>query len=631
MNDNLEPKLKDTSGPIAFQTEIKQLLNILVHSLYTKKEIFIRELLSNASDALTQMRFIQQTDHEILDPSQELEIRIEIDQEKGLLRISDTGIGMTSEELKTNLGTIAQSGAKAFLEAAQGDDSDLVDVIGRFGVGFYSVFMAADWVKVTSRSYKPGEDAASWFATGADTFEIGSSAKESRGTTIEVKLKEDALEFADEYRLKEIIKKHSDYIPFPIYVSEDEEQTNRQNAIWRENPRSVKEEQYHEFYRQLTLELEQPLETIHFVADAPLMIYALMYLPAAPDRGMFTLREQDGLKLYARKILIEEYSKDLLPPYYRFIQGVVDAEDLPLNVSRESVQATAVINRINKILTNQVTQKLKEMANKEPDTYLDFWSKFGQFIKEGVASKDTNGEDLSELLRFRTTTSPDQWSSLDDYLEHMKPGQEKIYYILGDDESSVSRSPHLDYFQTHCYEVLTLTDPVDSFMLLGLREYKEFSLQNVADSDLQLPDLPDEDEGEEKKEQPEPLSEDDINKLISRFQEVLGDKVSEVRITDRLTNSVARLVDAKGSLGQEMQRVYRMMDKEYQIPKKILEINPGHPILQQICDLSEANDLIKTVIEQIFESALLIEGIHPDPASMIPRIQKLMETALDKD
>ena len=631
MNDNLEPKLKDTSGPIAFQTEIKQLLNILVHSLYTKREIFVRELLSNASDALTQMRYIQQTDHEILDPSQELEIRIEVDQEKGLLRISDTGIGMTSEELKTNLGTIAQSGARAFLDAAQGDDPDLVDVIGRFGVGFYSVFMAADWVKVTSKSYKPGEDAASWFATGADTFEIGSSDKETRGTTIEVKLKEDTLEFADEFRLKEIIKKHSDYIPFPIYVSEDEEQTNRQNAIWRENPRSVEEEQYHEFYRQLTLELEQPLETIHFVADAPLMIYALMYLPAAPDRGMFTLREQDGLKLYARKILIEEYSKDLLPPYYRFIQGVVDAEDLPLNVSRESVQATAVINRINKILTNQVTQKLKEMANKEPDTYLDFWDKFGQFIKEGVASKDANGEDLSELLRFRTTTSPDQWSSLDDYLEHMKPGQDKIYYILGDDESSVSRSPHLDYFQTHCYEVLTLTDPVDSFMLLGLREYKEFSLKNVADSDLQLPDLLDEDEEEEKKEQSEPLSEDDINKLISKFQEVLGDKVSEVRITDRLTNSVARLVDAKGSLGQEMQRVYRMMDKEYQIPKKILEINPGHPILGQICYLPEANDLVKIVIEQIFESTLLIEGIHPDPASMIPRIQKLMETALDKD
>jgi len=630
LSDIKEPKLKNTSGPIAFQTEIKQLLSILIHSLYTKKEIFVRELLSNASDALTQMRFVQQTDHEILDPSRDLDIRIEVDKDNKLLRISDSGIGMTSEELETNLGTIAQSGARAFLEAAEEDDSNLLDVIGRFGVGFYSVFMVADWVKVTSRSYKPSEKAASWFATGADTFEIGSADKESRGTTIEIKLKDDALEFAEEYRIREIIKKHSDYISYPIFVGEDQDQTNRQIAIWRETPREVKEEQYFDFYRQLTLEVEQPLETIHFVADAPLMIYALLYLPAAPDRGMFTLREQDGLKLYARKILIEEYSQDLLPPYYRFIQGVVDAEDLPLNVSRESVQATAVINRINKILTNHVTQKLKAMANKEPESYLEFWSKFGQFIKEGVAANEANREDLSELLRFKTTTIPDLWSSLDDYLEHMKPGQDKIYYILGDDENSVSRSPHLDYFQTHCFEVLTLTDPVDSFMLLGLREYKEFSLQNVADSDLQLPEQLDE-QGDDEKEPVDPLSDEDINELVKRFQDVLGDKITEVRITDRLTNSVARLVDAKGSLGQEMQRVYRMMDKEYQIPKKILEINPDHSILQLICDLPNGSNLAEIVIDQIFESALLIEGIHPDPASMIPRIQQLMESALDQE
>jgi len=630
MSDIKEPKLKNTSGPIAFQTEIKQLLSILIHSLYTKKEIFVRELLSNASDALTQMRFVQQTDHEILDPSRDLDIRIEVDKDNKLLRISDSGIGMTSEELETNLGTIAQSGARAFLEAAEEDDSNLLDVIGRFGVGFYSVFMVADWVKVTSRSYKPSEKAASWFATGADTFEIGSADKESRGTTIEIKLKDDALEFAEEYRIREIIKKHSDYISYPIFVGEDQDQTNRQIAIWRETPREVKEEQYFDFYRQLTLEVEQPLETIHFVADAPLMIYALLYLPTAPDRGMFKLREQDGLKLYARKILIEEYSQDLLPPYYRFIQGVVDAEDLPLNVSRESVQATAVINRINKILTNHVTQKLKEMANKKPESYLEFWSKFGQFIKEGVAANEANREDLSELLRFKTTTIPDLWSSLDDYLEHMKPGQDKIYYILGDDENSVSRSPHLDYFQTHCFEVLTLTDPVDSFMLLGLREYKEFSLQNVADSDLQLPEQLDE-QGDDEKEPVDPLSDEDINELVKRFQDVLGDKITEVRITDRLTNSVARLVDAKGSLGQEMQRVYRMMDKEYQIPKKILEINPDHSILQLICDLPNGSNLAEIVIDQIFESALLIEGIHPDPASMIPRIQQLMESALDQE
>lgn len=620
--------LENSSGPIAFQTEIKQLLNILVHSLYTKREIFLRELLSNASDALTQMRFIQQTDPDILDPSLDLEIKIDLDLESNILKISDSGIGMTSEELETNLGTIAQSGAREFLEAAEGDDPNLVDVIGRFGVGFYSVFMVADWVRVSSRSYQPAENPSSWYATGADTFEIGSSDKENRGTVIEIKLKEDAREFSDLSRIREIIKTHSDYIPYPIFLGDDKDQVNRQNAIWRENPRSVEDDQYQDFYRQLTLELEAPLEKIHFVADAPLMIYSLLFLPSKLDRGLFTLRDQDGLRLYSHKVLIEDYSKDLLPPYFRFIQGVVDAEDLPLNVSRESVQTTALINKINKILTNQVIRKLKDMADKESDLYLQFWSEFGQFIKEGVAANDENKEKLSSLLRFHSTTIPDQWSSLDDYLEHMKPGQDKIYYILGDDESSVSRSPHLDYFQTYCYEVLTLTDPVDSFLLLGLRDYKEYPLQNVADSDLVLPE--ETTEGEEGEEPSSPLPDEQIQTLVDTFKEILADKVSDVRTTDRLTNSVARLVDTKGSLGQEMQRVYRMMDREYKIPKKILEINPNHPIMKQLILLESDNSLTALVVEQIFESALLIEGLHPDPAAMIPRIQQLMESALRK-
>lgn len=628
MVEKKAPALIDSSGPIAFQTEIKQLLNILIHSLYTKKEIFLRELLSNASDALTQMRFIQQTEHEILDPSRELEIRLELDPDQGILKISDTGIGMTQEEMRTNLGTIAQSGAKAFLEAAKGDESNLMDVIGRFGVGFYSVFMAADWVKVISRSFQQDQEAASWIATGADTFEMGSAEKADRGTTIEVKLKEDALEYLEEGRIREVVKTHSDYLPFPIYLGDSEEQINQQSAIWRENPRSLEVDQYEDYYRQLTLELEPPLGKIHFVADAPLMIYALLFLPAKPDRGLFTLREQEGLKLYARKILIENYAKDLLPPYFRFIQGVVDAEDLPLNVSRESVQASAVIKRVNKILTNQVIQKLKEMAAKDPDSYKAFWQEFGQFIKEGIAANDDNKEELCTLLRFHSTTIPDQWSSLDDYLDHMKPGQDKIYYILGDDESSVSRSPHLDYFQTHCFEVLTLTDPVDSFMLLGLREYKEFPLQNVADSDLVLPEASGEGETSPDEKEKESLDDERIEQLLGRFREILGDRVAEVRVTDRLTNSVARLVDAKGSLGQEMQRVYRMMDREYQIPKKILEINPSHIILKRVSDLQEDDPLVKLIVEQIFDSTLLIEGLHPDPAAMIPRVQKLIESAL---
>ena len=631
MNEKQKEELKDSSGPIAFQAEIKQLLNILVHSLYTKREIFFRELLSNASDALTQMRFIQQTDHEILDPSQPLEILIEIDQDQKILRIVDTGIGMSFEEMKTNLGTIAQSGAKAFLEAAEGKETDLVDVIGRFGVGFYSVFMVADWVKVNSKSYKPDEEAASWYATGADTFEMGSSDKKTRGTEIVIKLKDDAGEFGQESRIQEIIKIHSDYVPFPIFLGDDNEQVNRQTAIWREAPRSVKEDQYLDFYRQLTLEIEQPLETIHFVSDAPLKIFALLYLPAKPDRGLFTLREEDGLKLYSRKILIEEYAKELLPSYFRFAQGVVDAEDLPLNVSRESVQTNGLINRINKILTNQIIQKLKELASKEPDEYQIFWERFGQFIKEGVASKDANGDVLSELLRFRTSTNPDQWSSLDDYLEHLKPGQDKIYFILGDDEKSITRSPHLDFFQTHCYEVLTLTDPVDSFMLLGLREYKEIPLQNVADSSLELPEPPIHEAESEAEEETDALSEDELSFLIGRFKDILGDRVADVRATDRLTRSVARLVDTEGSLGQEVQRVYRMMDKDFQFPKKILEVNGNHPIMIGLTNLAEDSEMEEMIIEQVFESALLIEGLHPDPASMTFRIQQIILAALMHD
>ncbi len=630
MAENHKPELDNTSGPIAFQTEIKELLNILVHSLYTKREIFLRELLSNASDALTQMRFIQQTDREILDPSQELKIKIEIDREEKILRVSDTGIGMTAEEMKTNLGTIAQSGAKAFLEAAEGDEKALVDVIGRFGVGFYSVFMVADWVKVSTRSYQPDQEAASWFATGADTFEMGSSEKNGRGTEIEVKLKEDALEFLEVPRLREIIKTHSDYVPYPILIAGEDDQINQQTAIWRENPRSLEGERYSDFYRQLTLELEEPLDKIHFVADAPLMIYALLFLPSRLDRGLFTLRDQDGLKLFARKILIDDYSKDLLPPYLRFIQGVVDAEDLPLNVSRESVQASAVITRIRKILTNQVIQKLKEMAAKDPEKYLQFWPEFGMFLKEGIAANDEYKQDLAPLLRFRSTTMPDQWVSLDDYLEHLKPGQDRIYYILGDDENSVSRSPHLDYFQTHCYEVLTLTDPVDSFMLLGLREFKDIPLQNVADSNLKLPDAG-EAANDEDQQESAGLSDGDLDGLVNTFKEILSDRVSDVRTTDRLTNSIARLVDADGALGQEMQRVYRMMDRDYQIPKKVLEINPEHPILLQLLKLPPDDQRTNMVVEQIFESTLLIEGLHPDPAAMIPRIQELIAAVLGNE
>lgn len=634
MTEENYPELQNPSEPIAFQTEVKQLLKILIHSLYTRREIFLRELISNASDALTQMRFVQQTEREYRNPELDLQIRIQVDQERKILKITDTGVGMTGQEISQNLGTIAQSGARAFLEAVQDESVEAVDVIGKFGVGFYSVFMVADWVKVTTLSYKPEAEPVSWFATGADTFQTAAAEKSQRGTTIEVKLKEDASEFARESRLKEIIKKHSNYVAYPIYVGDEQEQANEQSAIWRESPQAVDQEEYQDYYQHLTLDFQPPLETIHFVADAPLKIYALLFIPQNADQKLFNLREQDGLKLYARKVLIDEYATDLLPQYYRFVQGVVDAEDLPLNVSRESVQASAVMARIQRILANQVTQKLKAMAKKDPEQYEQFWDQFGAFIKEGVAADDANRETLYPLLRFRSNNCPEVWSSLDDYLERMKPGQDKIYYLLGDDPRSISRSPHLDYFHTHGYEVLTLTEPVDSFLIMGLPEYQGYSFQNAAASDLEFPTPePDGDEEQEEVEEDleEVLGDEDLERLIAQFKERLGDQIADVRTSERLTTSLARLVDAEGAPGQEIQRVYRMMDREFEIPKKVLELNPRHPVIVKLSQSDRDGELTGLVIDQIFDSMLLIEGIHPDPPAMIPGIQELMKFALEED
>ncbi len=614
------------SQPIAFKAEIKQLLNILIHSLYTEREIFLRELISNASDALTQMQFVTLTNRDVQDPDAELKIHLSVNEEEKIITISDTGIGMTRDDLIQNLGTIAQSGAQAFIEASQEEGTNLAEIIGQFGVGFYSVFMVADWVRVTSRSYKPDAEAATWYAIGEDTFTVGLAEKEERGTTIEIKLKGDAEEFANEFQLREIIKRYSDYVPYPIFVGESEEQANRQTAVWRQSPQEVKEDAYNEFYKHLTLDFEDPLTQIHYRADAPLQVYALVFLPNKAERGMFSSRKEDGLKLYVRKVLIQEYTKDLLPQYYRFIQGVVDTEDLPLNVSREAIQSSPVIARLKKILTSQVTNKLKDMAKQEPEAFAKFWENFGSFIKEGISMEPLDSETLAPLVRFHTTTHTESWVSFDGYIERMKESQEKIYYILGDDERSVARSPHLDFFRDNGYEVIMLTDPMDSFMLMGLRKYGDYDLQNVAAPDLELPTAGESPDDESKSEE---LPGIEFEKVVERFKKQLGERVTDVRATDRLRNSVARLVDPEGTMDPEMQRVYRLVDRDYEIPKKVLELNPRHPIITRLNGLPKDDALVEIVIEQIYESALLIEGLHPDPASMLPRIQELMEKALE--
>jgi molecular chaperone HtpG len=605
-----------------FKAETKQLLNILIHSLYKDREVFLRELLSNASDALNRIRFERLTDHQVLDPAVELQVRITADKEQRLLTIQDTGIGMTRDEIIENLGTIAQSGARKFIEATQDKKTDFTQVIGQFGVGFYSVFMVAEWVRVTSRSYKPRAKAVSWVATGEDNFEVGAAEMNERGTRVEIKLKEDAAEFAEEYRLKEIIHKHSDYIGFPIFLGESKEPVNKQTSLWRTPKQDVTEEQYKDFYRQVTLDFEEPLLHTHMITDVPVQLYALLYIPRKAERGAFALRREDGLKLYSRNILIDEYNKDLLPEYLRFVQGVVDSEDLPLNVSRETIQSTGLMIRLKKVLTNQVLKDLETLAGKEPDKYQAFWLEFGGWLKQGVAMAAAEADLLYGLLRFKTNLQSETWSSLADYAGRMKPEQKVIYYIIGEDARSVLRSPHLEYFQSQGLEVLLLTDPMDSFMLMGLHKYKDFELKNAAQAEL--PEKPREAEGTQK------MPEDAFKTLVERFKQVLGERVTDVRASDRLSQSVARLVDPEGALNPELQHVYKYLGREVELPKKILELNPSHAILKNLLKQESGSELQNQVIEQIYESALLVEGLHPDPSSMVPRLQQIMAAALER-
>jgi molecular chaperone HtpG len=610
--------------PVAFKAETRQLLDILIHSLYTEREIFLRELISNAADALTRLDFEMLTNRDVLDPDAELAIRIIPDAQENTLTIRDSGIGMTAEEMVANLGTIAHSGAREFIRAAREGGKNIAEMIGQFGVGFYSAFMAAEWIRVVSRSYLKDAQAAAWLCTGADTFTIEPAEKGERGTAVTLKLKGEAAEFLQEARLREVIRKHSDFIPFPIYLGDSKEQLNRQTAIWRQNPRQVEQKDYEDFYQQLTLDFTPPLTYAHMVVDAPVQLYAILFVPASAERSLFSPRKEDGLKLYARKVLIQEFNKDLLPDYLGFVQGVVDSEDLPLNVSRQAVQSTRLLSQLKKLLTAKVIETLKKLGEEDEDKYRRFWKEYGRYIKQGVAIEPNEPEALNPLLRFHTTAQPEEWSTLEQYVQRMKAGQPAIYYLLGDDQRSALYSPHLDVVRHFGYEVLLLTDPVDAFMLVRLNKFGDHPLSNVASADLRLP------EGAEAQPEASPpaLAQEQQAGLLERFKAQLGERVSEVRMTDRLSDSPARLVDPEGSMNQEMQRVYRLLNRDYEVPKKVLELNPRHPILARLSALPEDDGRAPLVIEQIYEDALLIEGLHPDPAGMIARIQKIIEAAL---
>jgi molecular chaperone HtpG len=630
-----EPETTETTESFAFKAEIQQLLNILAHSLYTEKEIFLRELLSNASDALNRIQFEMLTNRDVLDPDAELAIHLTIDDEARTITVSDSGIGMTREEIVQDLGTIAHSGAAAFLAQLAREQRPSVELIGQFGVGFYSVFMVAEEVRVVSRSYRPDAEAVAWVSDGGSDYRLLPADKAERGTRIEVKLKEDAAEFASTWRLSQIVKKHSDFVAFPIYVGDDEAPVNRRTALWRQQPREVGDEQYDEFYKHLTLDFEKPLLHTHLVVDAPVDVRSILYIPASRERGFLSPRTDQGLKLYIHNVLIEEYNKTLLPNYFRFVEGVVESEDLPLNISREAVQSSPAARRIQRALVHKLIKELEALAEEKPEAYSTFWKTFGPFIKEGVATAPgmasaptadaTAQDDLLPLLRFHSSRSGDDLVSLAAYSERLADGQEAIYYVLGDDLRSVARSPHLDYFKAHDIEVLYLVDPIDSFMIVALPEYDEKPFKNVDDAGL---DLPDRDEAQEKEGAKVP--EADFNRLVGRFVQVLGDRVVEVRESRVLKDSPCRLVSPQDAPQREMSRVYRMLGQEFEMPRRIMEINRGHPIIANLARLvtdKPGEAIIDPAIEQLFENQLLMEGLHPNPTEMIPRIQQLLEAA----
>lgn len=605
-----------------FQAEIRKLLDILVHSLYTDREIFLRELISNASDALHRIQFEMLTNSDVRDPEAELQIRIHGDAETGTLTIEDSGIGMTRQELIEHLGTIARSGAESFVKSLEAGQKG--EQIGQFGVGFYSVFMVAEEVRVTSQSYRPDAEAWAWVSRGEDSFRLEPAEKVGRGTKIEIKLKEDDKEFAETFRLREIINRHSDFVSFPIYIGEDV--VNRQTAIWRQSASAVSDEAANEFYRQLTFDYAgEPLLRLQVNADVPVQIRALMFIPAKLERAT-GFRQDFGLKLYSHKIRIQDHNKDLLPNYLRFVEGVVDSDDLALNVSRETVQASPVMRLIKDVLSSRVLNAIKEMAEGDAEKYAQFWREFSPFIKEGIATALADKDKLLPLLRFYTSHSHGNLTSLGDYILRISSAQKQIYYIVGEDLRSVERSPHLDYFRRENIEVLYLVDPLDGILPSALGEYEGYTLQNIDDAGLELPKSEKQGEGREE----DAVTDADLAPLIERLKARLGDKVVDVRSSDRLVDSPARLVSPEGSFGSEMARVRRLFEEDFELPKKILEINPRHPLISNLSAMLVADEkeaVVDAVVEQIYENGLLLEGIHPNPADMVERLQVLMAAA----
>lgn len=612
-----------------FKAEVKKLLDILVHSLYTSREIFLRELISNASDALDKLRFESTRGSEIADKDLPLEITITFDEKKKVLTISDNGIGMSRDEVIANIGTIAKSGTEEFAKLLAESKGDPSNIIGRFGVGFYSVFMVAKEVIIKTKSFKVDEPAIEWKSDGLGDYEIiDLEEKKTRGTTVEIFLKDDAEEFVQKWKLESTIKKHSNFITFPIIL--DKEKVNTVSAIWREPKSSVKKEQYDEFYKFLSYDSEEPMDVIHKAVDAPIQFNALLFIPKKSGEFFYYDRENYGLDLYVRRVLIQHKNKDLLPEYLSFVKGVVDSEDLPLNISRETLQENVVFSKIASSVTSNILTYLQDKAKNDAAAYAEFWKEHGKIFKLGYMDF-VNQEKYVDLLRFNSSSAQDQKElvSLADYASRMKEGQKEIYYISGTNREALAVDPHIEIFKNKGLEVLYLYDPVDEFVIQSIRKYKDFELKSVDNVDMKnLKDLKD---VEEKKNEVEPLAKDDQKQffsLLTKMKSILIDRVEDVVESKRLVDSPACLVSKDDSMSAQMKKILKMTKQDVGVEKKVLEVNPDHALVRNLVKVfkSDSNDeFILKVTEQLMDSALLQEGNLEDPHKLIKRLNEMME------
>ena len=610
-----------------FQTEVRQLLDLMIHSLYSNREIFLRELISNASDAADKLRFEGLKNDSLYEDDPELRIRVEFNKDQKTISVVDNGIGMTREEVVENLGTIAKSGTKQFFQSLTGDQVKDTRLIGQFGVGFYSSFIVAKKVEVvTRRAGLARQEGVRWTSNGISDYTIETFDRPRRGTRVTLYLRDEAEEFADGFRLRGIIRKYSDHISIPIIMpgegddEKGEETVNSATALWTLSKKDIKDEEYNEFYKHVGHDFEDPLAWIHSKVEGKLEYTSLLYLPARAQFDLWDRNQRHGIKLYVRRVFIMDDAEQLLPGYLRFVRGVVDSNDLPLNISREILQRNKTIDSIRSGCTKKILDLLKSIAGKDKEKYAKFWSEFGRVLKEGVVEEDERREDLAKLFRFTSTNEDkeEQSVSLEDYVSRMKENQKAIYYVTAENYLTAKNSPHLEIFRDKGIEVLLMTDPIDEWVVTHLTEFEGKPLQSVTKGELDLG----EPAGKEDRKKDKQTGKE-FQDLLKRIKEILKDKVQDVRITSRLTTSPACLVAGEHDMGRHLEQILKASGQKISGSKPILEINPDHPIVGRLRNEKDEK-VIGDWSHILFDQSLLSEGGQlDDPAGFVSRLNNM--------